>query len=150
MNGRKQSQKTSPLTAAAAKTVSAPQLAPAAGGTIYNPARAGDGTAAKIWELLRRNPKFIHRAEVMLRLSIKNTKTRSGLNYVNRVIMNCDSIIGSFVLRWLFRPRRWEFNFPPEIPKFPIKHFSATRKKSKACWCRFFKPRMSCYLYADM
>ena len=27
-------------------------------GDVYNPATAGDGPAAKLWELLRRNPAF--------------------------------------------------------------------------------------------
>ncbi len=76
----------------------------------YNPAKSNDLAAAKLWELLRRNPKFIRYAEQLSRLSRKTGRWRNGWYYTKKAILARDftNSLATFVARWFFRPERWD------------------------------------------
>lgn len=76
----------------------------------YNPATSADGNAAKIWELLRRNPAFREQARELVKrqetsLTIKALAPDFGL-------IDASNPIAGFVLRWLFKPALVAFNYP--------------------------------------
>lgn len=77
----------------------------------YNPHAAKDGHAAKLWELLRRNPDF---REYACSLSNINLSERTGHLQFNENFQKLDAQnpFASLALRWLFRPNQLEFYFP--------------------------------------
>jgi hypothetical protein len=82
--------------------------------SVYNPARSGDGTPAKLWELIRRNHNFNHYAKRLISLSKRSGRHRSGWYYAHKAIQVRDftNPIATFVFRWLFRPERWNLMLP--------------------------------------
>jgi len=76
----------------------------------YNPHDSGEGPAAKLWELLRRNPDFRTIACDLLRLKLQ--KSSHLLHIAEKFqILDVNPFAG-FALRWLFRPKFVQFCFP--------------------------------------
>jgi hypothetical protein len=131
MNGKKTSQKASLPSlpgneipsASSIKRFSIPRPAAEPKQIIYNPASEEQGTAAKLWELLRRNPEFIESAEKLTCFNRKRKLSDSERGFVKNLFLDEKSTInngiGIFILSWLFRPARWNLNF---CLNPPIKH----------------------------
>ena len=76
-------------------------------GDVYNPATAGDGPAAKLWELLRRNPAFREDVAWMLKQGEQQDEKEKIIRFISSSISSADSItrpIVGYVLRWLWEP----------------------------------------------
>ena len=69
---------------------------------IYNPTQEEDGNAAKIWELLRRNPQFRAKSSQLIELYKHETQRKDLLSYFQQ--LDQDNPLSAFVLRWLFKP----------------------------------------------
>ena len=83
----------------------------------YTP--SDDGNAAKIWELLRRNPTLRNRAERLL--NVAESESSHHRKIVDRYIrcVERQNPLASYVLRWLFRSGRYELGFNrPEHSRF--------------------------------
>ena len=74
---------------------------------IYNPAASADGPAAKLWELLRRNPAFREDVAWMLEHADQPEATQKIIGFISSSVSDQTSITRPFtgyVLRWLWKP----------------------------------------------
>jgi hypothetical protein len=83
----------------------------------YNPQTAKHGLAAKLWELLRRNPYFRVTARDLQRANPLDTHDYDLLRERFRIVDEQSPFAG-FALRWLFRPKFLEFYFPRQPHDF--------------------------------
>ena len=88
------------------QTTPVPSSALAPQGTIYNPAGVGDGNAAKIWELVRQNPKLRQYAAYLLNAFVNHEHGLNELTLSQDLLAGLDrsNPIGAYALRWLFEP----------------------------------------------
>lgn len=84
-------------------------------GLPYNPHSSGAGPAAKIWELLRRNPAFRYQAGELVSASGVTGRNAQETQRIARVLQQIDSQnpIAGYVLHWIFEP---EFLDPRGLP----------------------------------
>ena len=74
---------------------------------MYNPAASGDGPAAKLWELLRRNPAFRDDVAWMLKHAKQPEARQQIIGFISSNVSDQTSISRPFVgnvLRWLWKP----------------------------------------------
>ena len=73
----------------------------------YNPAQSGDGPAAKLWELLRRNPAFREDAAWMVAHSVEPEARKKVSSRIRALVSSQFSVTDRFagyVLRWFGEP----------------------------------------------